>query len=227
MEEQLDLIRNINKPLNWTSFDVCNYLKREYPRKTKIGHAGTLDPLATGVLVVAVGKATKRIDSIQATVKEYVANITFGATTATYDAEIYPDNVLQTGFLNKQIVESKIKNFVGEITQLPPIYSALKINGKKAYELARAGVKVELKPRIITIYSIELLKFTQSEYITVIDIKVTCSKGTYIRSLAHDLGQELGCGGFLTGLIRTKVGEYSLENSEIFDFNLPKRLDGK
>ena len=214
MENELNLIRVINKPLNWTSFDVCNYLKREYPRKTKIGHAGTLDPLATGVLVVAIGKATKTIDTIQAQKKEYIATVTFGASTPTYDAEFYPELINPTPGLTKSIILNSIMKYKGLILQTPPVYSALKINGKKAYELARAGKEVEMKAREVTVYENELLEFSQKDNITIIKLRIECSKGTYIRSIAHDLGQDLGCGAFLSGLVRTRVGEYTIQEAE-------------
>jgi tRNA pseudouridine55 synthase len=216
MNQDLDIVRIINKPLNWTSFDVCNYLKREYPKKTKIGHAGTLDPLATGVLVIAVGKATKRIDTIQAQVKEYEAEVTFGASTLTYDAEVYPEEIKETNELTESIINESLKNFVGEIDQTPPAFSALKINGKRAYELARAGEVVVMKSRKATVYNIELLNFEQINGITKISLRINCAKGTYIRSIANDLGVALGCGAFLSKLVRTKVGEYNIENSEPF-----------
>jgi tRNA pseudouridine55 synthase len=216
MNQDLDIVRIINKPLNWTSFDVCNYLKREYPKKTKIGHAGTLDPLATGVLVIAIGKATKRIDTVQSQVKEYEAEVTFGASTITYDAEAYPDEINQTSELTESIIIEASKNFVGEIDQTPPAFSALKINGKRAYELARAGEVVVMKSRKATVYSIELLNFEQIAGITKISLRISCAKGTYIRSIANDLGVALGCGAFLSKLVRTKIGEYTIENSEPF-----------
>ena len=213
MIQTLDLILNINKPLHWTSFDCCNALKRNYPRKTKIGHAGTLDPLASGVLIVAIGKATKRIDELQAQTKQYLAQITLGATTITYDAEFYPELINDTSKVTKDQILDTIQKFVGNIKQLPPIYSALKIDGKRAYELARKGQEVVLKPRIITIDSIELKDYECNDGITKFSILVTCSKGTYIRSLANDIGKELGTGAFLSGLIRTASGDYRVEDS--------------
>jgi tRNA pseudouridine55 synthase len=213
MTQTLDLILNINKPLHWTSFDVCNALKRNYPRKTKIGHAGTLDPLATGVLIIAIGKATKRIEELQSETKQYLATITLGATTITYDAENYPEVIKDTSIVTKADIEKVISQFVGEIEQLPPIYSALKIDGKRAYDLARKGEEVVLKKRKITINNIELQSYQCEKGVTTFSILVTCSKGTYIRSLAHDIGQELGVGAFLSGLIRTASGEYKVENA--------------
>jgi tRNA pseudouridine55 synthase len=213
MTQTLDLILNIYKPLHWTSFDVCNALKRNYPRKTKIGHAGTLDPLATGVLIVAIGKATKRIEELQSETKQYLATITLGATTITYDAENYPESINDTSNVTKSDIEKVILKFIGEIEQLPPIYSALKIDGKRAYDLARKGEVVVLKKRKITINNIELKSYQCEKGITEFNILVTCSKGTYIRSLAHDIGQELSVGAFLSGLIRTASGDYKVEDS--------------
>lgn len=209
----LEEILNINKPLNWTSFDVCNALKRQYPRKTKIGHAGTLDPLATGVLVVAIGKATKSIPLLQDTTKEYLATITLGATTPTYDAEFYPETILPTPNITKVQIQNLLPEFTGQIQQTPPIYSAIMVNGKRAYDLARKGVEVELKSREVIIESLEIEEFSCEEGVTSFKLKVTCSKGTYIRTLANDIGHKLGCGAFLSGLIRTKVGDFKIEDS--------------
>jgi tRNA pseudouridine55 synthase len=209
----LEEILNINKPLNWTSFDVCNALKRSYPRKTKIGHAGTLDPLATGVLVVAIGKATKSIPLLQDTSKEYIATVTLGAVTPTYDAEFYPENITPTPNITKSDIQDLLPQFTGKIKQTPPIYSAIMVNGKRAYELARKGVEVELKEREVNIESISIESFECIEGVTIFKIKVRCSKGTYIRTLANDMGKVLGCGAFLSGLVRTAVGDYRIEDS--------------
>jgi tRNA pseudouridine55 synthase len=213
MTQTLDIILNINKPLHWTSFDVCNALKRNYPRKTKIGHAGTLDPLASGVLIIAIGKATKKIESLQSETKQYLAEVTLGATTITYDAENYPEVINNTSAITKDQILQSLTKFEGEIEQLPPIYSALKIDGKRAYDLARKGEEVILKKRKIEINSIVLKHYECNEGITKFSILVTCSKGTYIRSLAHDIGQELGVGAFLSGLIRTASGDYKVEDA--------------
>jgi tRNA pseudouridine55 synthase len=213
MTQTLDLILNINKPLHWTSFDVCNALKRNYPRKTKIGHAGTLDPLASGVLIIAIGKATKRIDELQSETKQYLATVTLGATTITYDAENYPEVINDTSSITKSQIEKVLTKFIGEIKQQPPIYSALKVDGKRAYDLARKGEEVILNKRLITINNIELQSYECVNGITNFSILVTCSKGTYIRSLAHDIGQELGVGAFLNGLVRTASGNYRVEDS--------------
>jgi tRNA pseudouridine55 synthase len=213
MTQTLDIILNINKPLHWTSFDVCNALKRNYPRKTKIGHAGTLDPLASGVLIIAIGKATKKIESLQSETKQYLAEVTLGATTITYDAENYPEVINNTSAITKDQILQYLTKFEGEIEQLPPIYSALKIDGKRAYNLARKGEEVILKKRKIEINSIVLKHYECNEGITKFSILVTCSKGTYIRSLAHDIGQELGVGAFLSGLIRTASGDYKVEDA--------------
>lgn len=206
-------IININKPLHWTSFDVCNYLKRKYPKKTKIGHAGTLDPLATGILLVAIGKATKNIECLQNQPKTYIATITLGANTPTYDAEFYPEIINNTSDITKEQIIIALQTFVGTIDQIPPIYSAIKVSGKRSYDLARIGQIVELKSRKVTIYHIELQDFKQEMGITTFVIEVKCAKGTYIRSLAYDLGKKLGTGAFLAGLIRTRIGEYSIKES--------------
>jgi tRNA pseudouridine55 synthase len=203
----------INKPLNWTSFDVCKYLKRQYPKKTKIGHSGTLDPLASGVLVICIGKATKQIPQIQDTIKEYKAEITLGAVTTTYDAEFFPSKISDTSNILDEKIIIAIKSFIGEIEQIPPKYSAIKVDGKRAYDLARKDIDFELKARKIIIYDINNIKINRIEGITKIEFVVSCSKGTYIRTLANDIGVKLNCGAFLSGLIRTKVGEYILENS--------------
>jgi tRNA pseudouridine55 synthase len=213
---KLYMIYCINKPLGWTSFDVIAFLKRQLPKKTKIGHAGTLDPLASGVLVVATYKDTKKIPTLQNTIKVYKAQITFGASTITYDAEFLPEIVNPTSHLTcDQINQVLQSNFVGTINQTPPAYSALKVNGKRAYDLARAGLEVNLKSRQVTIDKISILNFLQDNQKTIITIEIICHKGTYIRSLAHDLGQTLGTGAYLSSLIRTQVGSYLITNSTL------------
>jgi tRNA pseudouridine55 synthase len=198
----------VNKPLNWTSFDVVakvrNALKKHYGVRVKIGHAGTLDPLATGVLVLCVGKATKSIDSWMNGEKGYTASITFGGTTASYDAET---EVVTTGKmvpeLSPDLWASIQEKFTGEIQQVPPIYSAIRVEGKRAYAEARKGnTTLELASRPVVIHSLELLENNKNTWM----IKVQCGKGTYIRSLAHDMGAFLGCGAYLSGLERTQVG---------------------
>jgi tRNA pseudouridine55 synthase len=197
----------IHKPLTWTSFDVVakvrNALKKHYGVKVKIGHAGTLDPLATGVLVLCVGKATKTIESWMGGEKGYKATITFGATTASYDAEtdVHPTGKSLPEF-TPALWTSIQAAFTGNIQQVPPIFSAIRVEGKRAYAEARKGKELELPARPITIHSLELLERHENTWI----IQVQCAKGTYIRSLAHDLGAFLGCGAYLSGLERTQVG---------------------
>jgi tRNA pseudouridine55 synthase len=213
------MLINVYKPIDWTSFDVIQVLKRsipkDLPKRIKIGHAGTLDPLASGVLIVAVGReSTKDIDLIQAQTKEYVADITLGATTKTYDLEYFPDQIEDTSNISKKEVEQTLLEFIGIIEQKPPIYSAIKIEGKPAYKLARKG-KIEekdIESKQVEINSIDLLNYSNSSGITTFTIKVTCSKGTYIRSLANDIGKSLKCGAFLSSLERTKVGNYNLQD---------------
>jgi tRNA pseudouridine55 synthase len=197
----------IHKPLTWTSFDVVakvrNALKKHYGVKVKIGHAGTLDPLATGVLVLCVGKATKTIESWMGGEKGYKATITFGATTASYDSEtdVQPTGK-QVPVYTPELWASIVTAFTGNIQQVPPIFSAIRVEGKRAYAEARKGKELELPARPITIHSLELLERHENTWI----IQVQCAKGTYIRSLAHDLGAFLGCGAYLSGLERTQVG---------------------
>ena len=202
-----------DKPLQWTSFDVVNktryVLRRSLGvKKIKVGHAGTLDPLATGVMIVCTGKATKRIDSYLHQDKEYIATLKLGATTPSFDKETEENATHPVDFVTKSLVEETLKKFVGEISQVPPLYSAIRVNGTRAYELARKNKDVEIEPRTVRIDKIELLDYDLPQ----ITIKVACSKGTYIRSLARDIGDELKCGAYLTALQRTKVGEVGLED---------------
>lgn len=201
----------IDKPLGWTSFDAVNRLRgalkrRMGVRKIKVGHAGTLDPLATGVMVVCTGKATKRIEELQAGVKEYVATVALGATTPSFDLETKIDATYPTDHITRELVESVLKRFTGRIEQIPPAYSACKVDGKRAYSMARKGADVELKPKILMIDELELLDFKPEE----ITIRVVCSKGTYIRALARDIGQALATGAHLSALRRTRVGAVSV-----------------
>lgn len=201
----------IDKPLGWTSFDAVKRLrgavmKRMGVRKFKVGHAGTLDPLATGVMIVCTGKATKRIEELQAGVKEYIATIALGATTPSFDLETKVDATYPTEHINRQLVEDVLKRFVGRIEQIPPSYSACKVDGKRAYLMARKGKEVELKPKVLVIDEIELLDYKPEE----ITIRVVCSKGTYIRALARDIGQALESGAHLTALRRTRVGDITV-----------------
>lgn len=198
----------IDKPLGWTSFDVvkrvrASLLRRIGLKKMKVGHAGTLDPLATGVMIVTTGRATKQIETLQAGVKEYVATIALGATTPSFDLETEIDARYPTGHITRELVEQTLPRFKGEISQVPPSFSACKIEGRRAYEMARSGEEVELKPKTLVIDELELLVFSPES----ITLRVVCSKGTYIRALARDIGAALGSGGHLTALRRTRVGE--------------------
>lgn len=201
----------VDKPLTWTSFDVVAKLKGPL-KGIKIGHAGTLDPLATGLLVCCTGKATKQIELIQAQEKVYEASVRLGATTASYDAEFSPEPVADPSHLTTEAVEAALAQFRGEISQLPPVFSALKVEGKRAYDLARNGKAVALQPRQITIYELLLTDFTPGPEATA-HLYIRCQKGTYIRSLAHDLGQALGVGGYLTALRRTRIGKLDVANA--------------
>lgn len=237
-------ILTFNKPYRWTSFNVVAKVRRELShrlgvKKLKVGHAGTLDPLATGVLIVCTGKATKRIDELQSHTKEYVATIKLGATTPSFDMETPEDATYPTEHITRELAEEAISKFVGRIEQIPPTYSACKVDGKRAFKLARQGEEVELKPKVLVIDEIELLSFgmvensakqleeernsedprdqriqyqsgnIEGQHLSM-TIRVVCSKGTYIRALARDIGQALGSGGYLTDLIRTRIGEYKL-----------------
>ncbi len=203
----------IDKPYGWTSFDAVKRVRgaltrRMQMKKLKVGHAGTLDPLATGVMVVCTGRATKRIEELQAGVKEYVAEMALGATTPSFDMETKIDATYPTAHITKELVESVLKQFVGTISQVPPAFSAIKVDGKRAYESARKGKEVELKPKTLVIDEIELLEFSPQK----INIRVVCSKGTYIRALARDIGEALGSGAYLTALRRTKVGDARIDD---------------
>ncbi len=202
-----------NKPLHWSSFNLVSKVRTmiRYAvgvKKIKIGHAGTLDPLATGVLIVCTGKKTKEIDNFQYQTKEYVAELALGATTPSFDLETEVDANYPTEHITRELVEETLKQFLGEIQQVPPAFSAVKINGKRAYEYARKGQEVEIKPKTLVIDEIELMEYSQ----TAIKIRVVCSKGTYIRGLARDIGEALKSGAHLTSLVRTRIGETKLED---------------
>ncbi|MBR2318881.1 MAG: tRNA pseudouridine(55) synthase TruB [Bacteroidaceae bacterium] len=201
------------KPYIWTSFQIVNkiryHLSRKYGvKRFKVGHAGTLDPLATGVLLLCTGKATKRIEELQLHTKEYEAEIMLGATTPSYDMEHPVDATYPYEHITREMIEEVLAQFVGEIAQRPPLFSACKVDGKRAYDLARKGSDMQLEPKIIRIDAIELLECELPK----IKIRVTCGKGTYIRSLARDIGEALQSGAYLTALTRTRVGEYKIEN---------------
>ncbi len=203
----------IDKPLGWTSFDAVKRLRGELSRrlglkKIKVGHAGTLDPLATGVMIICTGRATKRIDELQAGVKEYIATIALGATTPSFDLETEIDATYPTDHITEELVREKLSMFHGLIEQVPPTFSACKVDGKRAYEYARKGREIELKPKILVIDEIELLSYAPAE----IKIRTVCSKGTYIRALARDIGVALGTGAHLTELQRTRVGQYAIKD---------------
>jgi len=204
----------IDKPLHWTSFQAVNKLKYTLinkaglPKKFKIGHAGTLDPLASGLLIVCTGKFTKSISEIQGQAKEYTGTFYIGATTPSYDLETEIDQTFPTSHINDDLINETVKQFLGEIDQVPPIFSAIKKDGKRLYEHARAGEEVEIQSRKTTIYEFEITRIALPE----IDFRVKCSKGTYIRSLAFDFGKAMQSGSHLTVLRRTKIGDYNVEN---------------
>ena len=204
----------IDKPLGWTSFQVVNkvrwLIRKKFDlKKIKVGHAGTLDPLASGLLIICTGKFTKKIDTYQAQEKEYTGTITLGATTPSYDLETDFDRTFDLSGITSEKIKEATSEFLGEIQQQPPVFSALKKDGKRLYEFARAGEDVVIPKRIVNISAFEILNIELPH----IDFRVVCSKGTYIRSLAHDFGQELNNGGYLSALRRTKIGEFNVDNS--------------
>ena len=207
----------IDKPYEWTSADVVRKIKFQlrkcgYP-KIKIGHAGTLDPLATGILLVCIGRATKQVEALQAEEKEYVAELMLGATTPSGDMEHEVDNTYPTEHITREMVEEALKNLTGEREQLPPLYSAKKVQGVRAYEFARAGEEIELKKALINIYELELVEYDMPR----IKIRVRCSKGTYIRSLAFEIGEALQSGAYLSSLRRTRSGGFTVEKSHTLE----------
>ena len=208
----------IDKPLEWTSFQVVNKLrwhirKRFNLKKIKVGHAGTLDPLATGLLILCTGKQTKNIEVYQGQIKEYTGTITIGATTPSYDLETEINETFPVDHISEELIHQTTQQFIGEIDQKPPIFSAIKKDGKRLYELARQGKTTEIKSRKITISEFEITNIDGHN----LDFKVVCSKGTYIRSLAHDFGIALNSGAHLTKLRRTKIGEFSVEKAQSID----------
>lgn len=198
----------VDKPAGWTSFDVVNKI-RYAVRQKKVGHAGTLDPLATGLLIVCTGKKTKLIETYQAQVKEYVGTMILGQTTPSYDAETEPTEAVDIGHLTEEILYRTAERFTGKIEQLPPLFSAVKVNGERLYRKARRGETVTLQPRLVEILDFKLKKIE----LPVVHFRVVCSKGTYIRSLAHDFGQALGVGAYLGSLRRTRIGDFSVDNA--------------
>jgi tRNA pseudouridine55 synthase len=227
MDFQNGEILFIDKPYRFTSFDVVNKVRWQLCRalgvkKLKVGHAGTLDPLATGVMIVCTGRATKRIEEFQATTKEYVATLRLGATTPSFDLEKPIDAYYPTEHITRPMVEDVLKRFVGTIEQIPPSFSACKVGGVRAYDMARKGKEVELKPKTLVIDEIELLDCTLPD----ITIRVVCSKGTYIRALARDIGEALGSGAHLTALCRTRVGDIKVDDCIVLD-DFPRWLTEK
>lgn len=200
----------INKPYKWTSFDVVGKLRNSFkPLKLKVGHAGTLDPLATGLLIICTGKLTKQIDTYQAEEKEYTGTITVGATTPSYDLETEVDQHFDTSALTEDAIKDNTKHFIGELDQFPPAHSAIKVDGERLYMKARRGEDVELKSRKVTISEFEITRIELPE----IEFRVVCSKGTYIRSLAHDFGKKLNNGAYLSKLRRTKSGNFNIDDA--------------
>ncbi len=198
----------IDKPFRWTSFDVVRKI-RHLTKTRKVGHAGTLDPLATGLLIVCTGKFTKKINEYMSQEKEYTGTITLGAVTPSYDLEHEPVNPLPFAHLLKEDLEKATRLFIGPILQTPPIHSAIKKDGHRVYELARKGIEVKLDPRPVTISTFEIVEVD----LPVVHFRVTCSTGTYIRSLANDFGASLGCGGYLSNLCRTRIGQFWLKDA--------------
>lgn len=215
MDFKSGTILSFDKPLEWTSFGLVNkvrYLlcKHIGEKKLKVGHAGTLDPLATGVLIICTGKATKQIDTLQAKTKEYIATLQLGATTPSFDLETEVDATYPTAHITEEKMKEALTRFIGRIEQVPPSYSACKVDGKRAYDLARQGKEVELKAKVLVIDEIELQNFNPTTMQAT--IRVVCSKGTYIRALARDIGLSLNSGAHLTALRRTRIGDYKVED---------------
>ena len=200
----------VNKPYRWTSFDVVGKIRNAFkPLKLKVGHAGTLDPLATGLLIICTGKMTKQIDSFQAQEKEYTGTFVLGATTPTYDLESEPEQKFDTANISEQTLRAACSQFIGDIQQYPPAHSAIKIDGERLYEKARRGEEVELRARNVTITEFELTRIELPE----VDFRVVCSKGTYIRSLANDFGKAINNGAYLSRLRRTRSGDFKIEDA--------------
>lgn len=214
-EEFLDgQVLLIDKPLHWSSFRVVNQLRWEIKnvfgiKKIKVGHAGTLDPLATGLLIICTGKMTKQIDIFQGQPKEYTGTFTLGSTTPSYDLETEIDETFPTGHITHVLIHDAVKQFIGDIEQFPPIFSAIKKDGKRLYKLARAGEEVEIEPRTVNISEFEITNIEDNK----VDFRVVCSKGTYIRSLAHDFGKALVSGAHLSALRRTKIGDFRVADA--------------
>lgn len=206
----------LNKPFGWTSFDVVNKLRYKL-RIKKIGHAGTLDPLATGLLIICTGKMTKRIEEFMGLEKEYTGTFVIGQTTPSFDLETAVTDPVNISFITEESIRHAVKSLTGTIHQLPPAHSAIKVGGKRAYKLARQGKEVELKPREVEIRAFEITAIT----LPMIHVRIVCSKGTYIRSLARDLGESLGVGAYLSQLCRTRIGSFKLEDALSVDDVIP------
>lgn len=210
-----------DKELEWTSFDVVNRVryvlcKRMGIKKMKVGHAGTLDPLASGLVLLCTGKSTKKIEELQLGEKEYVATLKIGATTPSFDMETEEDSSADYSHVTKELLETAIEKFTGDIDQIPPVFSAVKVKGRRAFDYARKGEDVKLRPKRIVIHNIEIESFNLPE----VTLRITCGKGTYIRALARDIGKELNCGAYLTALERTRIGEFKLEDAFKVNFFL-------
>ncbi len=204
----------VNKPKGWTSFDVVNKIRYKLKdelkvKKIKVGHAGTLDPMATGLLIICTGKATKHLADFQNLPKEYTGTMTLGATTPSYDAETEPDQEFPYQHITPEMLEQARQQFLGQIEQIPPMFSAIKVDGQPLYKKARKGETIKIEPRPVHIYEFEFIRIALPK----IDFRVVCSKGTYIRSLAYDFGQALDSGAYLSALCRTKVGHFQLEDA--------------
>ncbi len=215
-----------DKPLHWTSFNLVKIIRNNLSRRMgikrlKVGHAGTLDPLASGVMIICTGRATKNIDQLQAGTKEYIATLRLGRTTPSFDAEHSVDFTYSVAHITRQLVDETLPRFIGSIWQVPPVYSACKVEGRRAFDYARNGEEIELKAKELVIDEIEVLDFVSAADAAVrgsrpeLTIRVVCSKGTYIRALARDIGEALGSGAYLTALRRTRVGQYSLDDCHI------------
>ena len=216
----------IDKEKEWSSFDVVNKIrsaiKKKFSiKKIKVGHAGTLDPLATGLLILCTGKMTKKIDNLSILRKRYLGTITLGATTPSYDCETDINNTYPTSHITKKLIKSNINNFIGIISQKPPIYSAIKKDGKRLYMYARAGEKVEINSRKIEIFDFKIVKINMPN----IDFEISCSKGTYIRSIANDFGENLNSGAYLSNLKRTEIGDFKITNASKVDEFIDKYLN--
>ena len=221
MDFQQGEILLFDKDLEWTSFDLVKKVRNKLTKligvkKLKVGHAGTLDPKATGLMILCTGRATKKIESLQAKVKEYVATVKLGATTPSFDLETGEDATYPIKHITTQLLLTVLERFKGEQLQVPPVFSAVKIDGKRAYEHARKGEDIKLNAKLIQIHELEVLEFQEEQLV----LRIVCSKGTYIRSLARDLGKALDSGAYLTGLRRTKIGDFRVEDAMKIDFFL-------